>query len=197
MINHKHKFIFLHIPKTGGRSIENIFLSKKILHDESLYPIISNPHHSLSEYTEMVNINNYFKFTFIRNPFDRILSEYFYIKKRNGCLWTMEMFNKKCPTFKKFITNGGLECCWKWHANNQYEMVYNQDHKLNFIGRYENFQNDFNTICDKIGIPRQQLPHINKSEHKHYTEYYDDETKQIVAEKFAKDIEFFGYEFEG
>ena len=99
----------------------------------------------------------------------------------------------KSMSFGEFVKNG-LRIKNK-HIRKQVDYIISDSSKLDFIGRFENLQEDINVVCDKIGIPQQQLPHRNPTEHKHYTEYYNEETKQIVAEKYAKDIEYFGYEF--
>jgi hypothetical protein len=182
-----HKFIFVHIPKTAGRSIEKYLLNFDSIRERQ-------PHHSITEYIKRVrNFNSMFKFSFVRNPFERLLSEYFYIRKMKGCK-CKSSFDSEYNTFKKFVISNAMEkCSFENHSSLQIEMA--NPKYMNFIGRFENLQEDFNTVCDKIGIPHQELQHKNKTKHKHYTEYYDDETRSIVAEKYAKDIEYFGYEF--
>ena len=222
MISHKNKFIFVHIPKCGGSSIELALLKNEgiALADDNIELLTNKQrreysigykfqdtmaqHRKISQY-EVLN-NKYFTFTFSRNPWGRLLSEYFYIKKNNGCRcnksmmqnWPPELdFNGKFPTFNDFVKNDGIKCGWRGHNSLQIDYVLNSNKNkgIDFIGKIENLQEEFNIICDKIGIPKQQLPHKNKTKHKHYTEYYDDETKEIVAEKFRKDIEYFGYKF--
>jgi hypothetical protein len=131
---------------------------------------------------------NYFKFCFVRNPWQRTVSAWEYLIHQKWA--NMKQFS----TFEIFIKNmpsrfAHLKPQCDWICDN------NQNVIVDFIGRFENLQEDFNIICDKIGIPKQKLPHKNKTKHKHYTEYYDDETREIVAKKFAKDIEYFNYEF--
>ena len=190
MINHEHKCIFIHIIKTGGTSILNFFGQE-------------NVHHSFAKnYRQHINSeqwNNYFKFALVRNPWDKMVSQYFFIQRSKNEQYELTFREfilsfKSCPE-NEYINEKGIAV--KFNPI-QLPWILDDDGNclVDFVGRFENLQRDFNTICDKIGILRQQLPHKNKSKHKHYTKYYDDETREIVAEKYAKDIEYFGYKFE-
>ena len=181
LISHKHKFITIDIPKTGTTSINSALQSFLGEHDFTIkMSQTAGMRHATYSHCikKFPNYKNYFSFAFVRNPWDRMLSFYFF--KRN-----ISKIDKN-TSFKNFLELPIL---------NQHSYIKGFGNN-SFIGRFENFQEDFNIICDKIGIPRQELPHKNKTEHKHYTEYYDDETRKIVAEKYAKDIEMFKYKFE-
>lgn len=212
MIDHEKKFVFLQIPKTASDSVCEALLSltnkKKMMDELANRSIFAGCfHHATLDQIETktkTNYNDYFVFTFVRNPFDRVLSEYLYIPKylkkienreiRKCCktltTYTAESFLYKYPTFSDFVRsmifiNG--------HETSQH--VYTDHSAVDFIGRFESLQQDFDTVCDKINVSRKQLPHNNKSKHRHYTEYYDDEARAIVSQKYAKDIEYFGYKF--
>jgi chondroitin 4-sulfotransferase 11 len=194
IINDDHKFVFIATTKTGSSAIESLLSSydtgQKITSLMGSY----NKHAPLLYIKkEYPCIRNYFKFAFVRNPYDWVVSWYFYRKPRKN------ENNTKNISFKKWLMDKNSTAYNETGIGltmSQLDIVSgDKECKMDFIGRFENLQEDFNTVCDKIGIPRQELPHKNKSKHKHYTEYYDDETKQIVAEKYAKDIEYFGYEF--
>ena len=77
------------------------------------------------------------------------------------------------------------------------QKLFDSDGKkiLDFIGKLENYEEDFKFVCKTIGLNQQSLPHRNKTKHKHYSDYYDSSTKKIVEEFYAKDIERFGYQF--
>lgn len=183
LISHKHKFITIDIPKTGTTSINNA-LSRFMQENDFNFSMLQKMGMRHGTYEKCIakfpNYKNYFSFAFVRNPWDRILSFYFF--KRN--IARIYKIGKN-TSFKNFLELPIL---------NQYSYI-KEFSRNSFVGRFENLQNDFDIVCDKIGIPRQQLPHNNKTNHKHYTEYYNTETRAIVAQKYAKDIDHFGYKF--
>ena len=197
MISQKHKFIFVHVPKCGGTSMERVFLD---LDDSCVKTIHSNVNWYKENYSS--EWANYFKFTFVRNPWYIVCSYYFFLRdKPNSHKPKVRKYARNLPfsdwvkrTVRRVRKQRIIPPSGHRLLTRQCDFA-NDTSEINFIGRFENIQEDFNIVCGKIGIPHQKLPHKNKSKHKHYTEYYDDETRQIVAEKYAKDIEMFGYEF--
>ena len=196
MISHEHKCIFIHIPRTGGTSIE---LSIRPDWNFENFP---DEKHILASTAKLLYKDywdDYFKFSFVRNPWGRMVSmikhsDFYGCKIKNGKLDVSE-YEKK---FKKVeIDPRSRSEGEKVNAisNAVYLNILNEE--LDFIGRFENLQEDYNQVCSIINCSNDLLHEESSGpKRKHcYTEYYDDETRQIVAEKYAKDIEYFGYEF--
>ena len=91
-----------------------------------------------------------------------------------------------------------VEATWlKTALQPQSSRIYSEEElQVDFIGRFESLQTDFNTVCDRVGCDRAVLPHVFKTTHEHYARYYTSETRDIVGELYAVDIANFGYRFE-
>jgi hypothetical protein len=200
MISHKHKFIFIHVPKTAGTSVE------EALRDETCQLLSDEWDRARVRYTplnhltlqELVNygiltptqLNAYFKFCFVRNPWDRLISEVFCPSMHRwfGDLALDQRIRRACELA---VMPTGLAN----HLRLQSDFVQADDLQLDFIGRFENLRADFHHICCALGI-EAALPHINPSVHWPYQEYYDAESQALVATTYRRDIEAFQYTFE-
>lgn len=232
MISHKHKCLFIHIPKTAGQSIEHFFLNDLGLTWENRFPLMltSNnireigpprlSHLIASDYTKHHYLStelfsSYFKFTFVRNPWTRVLSFYKYggynkfISFEDYIIQYLEgIFNKKY-----------------WFMMPQKNFIYDKNKLLvDFVGKFENLQDDFDKIAKILGFNDSKLPYINnskedklrkikwaieenpsilikslfsKTEDKKmdYMNLYNNKTRKIVEKLYKEDIELFNYQF--
>ena len=215
MISHKHKFIFTHINKCAGSAVIhslNTSCSDLVRQGNGHETVLRNMEDCLGEPQE------YFKFAFVRNPWDRVLSNYFYSIKIQWKAANWDFSEVKNLEFKDFVRKiydktFDWNKTWRLFKSRRRESIHestiplrwtsaylwlvdsNNNVLTDYIGRFENLQEDFDIICEKIGIPKKQLDWVNKSKHKHYSEYYDDETREIVAKNHKEDIKYFGYKF--
>ena len=194
MINHEHKFIFIHIPKCAGMSIGKTLTElTKPKDDEPHYGTKWNYsgfkiHHD--EFDEKI-WKEYFVFTFIRDPIDRLLSQYFYrdflyhhefeyaVKNMKG-LFSQRYGYREPGTHP---TNGSImdiaDYYGEWihypgqrgFLQGQYSNGIDKRPYIDFYGKYETLQEDFDYVCEKVGLPKTELPHHNKSENDKDFEY--------------------------
>lgn len=132
--------------------------------------------------------DSFFKFSFVRNPWDWQVSLYHYILDRPKNPGYEE--TKKMGSFRNFVFSR------EKLSFTQTSCLVDESGNLlvDFVGKFENLDQDFQSICHKVDISAS-LPHINKSKRTDYQDYYDAETRDLTARLYAEDIERFGYTF--
>ena len=176
MIIQEHKAIFIHIPKNAGTSIETLFTNKSFRIQPYKH---ANIHEIKKKFPEIYN--SYRKFTIIRNPYDKMVSWYFYLKRNLGKSYDIIDFNEWIKDPFKF-----------WHVNDPTYFLDSQhtwvDDTVVLI-KYENLDKELNQFFGK----EINLPITNKSDHDHFSSYYNKESSNIIYNKYKKDFEKYNY----
>jgi hypothetical protein len=210
IVSHKHQFIFAKTRKTAGTSIE-VFLEPLCGEKDVVTPVSPRYQDSETEthrprnqqgysnHAPAVRIrelvgdsvwNGYYKFSVERNPWDKMVSMYWWRKYQYKIEDDFPSFCRKaiespdniytCPSDYHFYTIDSELCVDK-------------------VIQFETLLDDFSSVCEHLNLGEvTSLPRAKakiRSEKKHYSEYYDDELRQLVAERFRKEIDLFGYEF--
>lgn len=229
MISDTHKTIFVHIPKVAGQSIETIFLKDLGLGWEDRHELLlrikkkgeEGPHRlahlRAKDYVAMHYINaerfeTYFKFSFVRNPYNRVLSLYNYLGY-NRIISVTKFIDKVLSRSVK----GN-----HFFFQSQYDYLYDNHGKLlvDYVGKLEDISKDIEYVLDRTGLHGVSLPHVNKSEKglkrglttliknpafltdlriknlisKERVKELNEKEKQSIYELYTKDFEMFGYE---
>lgn len=199
MISHPLRCIFVHIQKTGGSSVRQAL--RMIQHDPDKHRFASELR---ARYGEPC-WGSYFKFAFVRNPWDRLVSWWRMVERNAATGRPMNGWQRfilsRAHSFGEFLTNCDQDFHdhdgSKWIFRNQLDYISDGNGVIvDFVGRFETLQLDFATIAERLRLSPLQMPHVNRSAHEHYSEYYTEATRALVAARFARDIETFGYSFE-
>jgi hypothetical protein len=201
MISFQKRFLFVHIPKTAGNSIQSVLRDYS---EDELVALrreqdgierfgLRNPkykikkHSTLAEYRAALGGTQFgelYKFACVRNPWDRMVS-YYFTPTQNTVAWDPKKFRKVIDKALPVADYLRLDD----RDNDPFENV-------NYIMRFENLVDDFPNVCRALGISLTTLPQYNRSDREHYSRYYNDELRELVRARFAAEIERFGYTFD-
>ena len=205
MISHDHRCIFTHVPKTAGKSVRWLFGLPEFQHQfrpdgrniENAYG-----HQRLAEFVNQIYFPEYFKFAFVRNPFDRLVSAFFYLH-HGGCNEHDKSFRDRyllpyrgnfagfVEDLDRLIDAPHFQPQAVWLCGSNGELL------ADFVGRYENFACGLKAIGSRLGLSLDgPAPVLNASSHEPYRTYYDDATRRRVAAAYGEDVELFAYRFD-
>jgi len=190
----EHKCIFIHITKTAGTSVSR-----------SLFDYLPY-HYTAIEYRVIYGrrtFEKYYKFAFVRNPWDRTYSAYRYLKaggwNEEDKLWdeaNLAQFQDFNSFVKYWLTPQNIRK--HIHFMPQYHFICDSNKRLllDYLAYFETINEDFEKICSKLDIDTKLGRH-NANPDNDYRAAYDDESRDIVTNVYSDDIEMFGYDFNG
>ena len=193
MILKDQKTIFVHIPKCAGTSIESLFYQNAIDKD------VPGKHLTFREYQQKEGFKNFKYFTFVRNPWDRAVSYFFYRKKRKLDLFGYASFNDWIAFYSSDDVHEYKDShnqFWRACLTQKDFISTENGDMVSTIGKTEFLHDAWNDIKYLHGIQvESKLPHINRTNHMNYREHYNDETRKIIEKRFLVDIDTFKYTF--
>jgi hypothetical protein len=209
IVSHRHRFIFAAVPKTGTHAVRQAL--REHLGDEDAEQVglfvdkrfpwqdlaaIRHGHLSLRQVRPHLGeaaFGGYFKFAFVRNPFDRFIS-YCAFMLRGG-----DVFERRPrDVMRNFLFEQPPEQHILFQP--QASLLVDADGETlltDVVGRVEDMQASYDAICARIGIPSRPLDRVNGTKRGDYRRYYDAELVDAVAARYAQDLDLFGYTFEG
>lgn len=183
VVSQERKFIYMKAPRTGGTSILRRVLEPAI---PGIIHFKDTPRPFTRWKCQLTDeeLEDYFIFSFVRNPWDRFVSISCYFEL------PVDRFVRRFDQYRRSaaVRSHSLPLYGYTHCGG---MVF-----ADFVGRFEHLQTDFEQVCARIGLRPTRLPHANRTSHDHYSRYFNAETKAAVASLYAKDIEAFDYRFE-
>jgi len=202
MINHKHKCIFIHIPRTAGTALEIAIQGHPQREDHLGDRMYWRKHLQASVAKQLYSEywDDYYKFSFVRNPWDRVVSlarfpKFYHVNITNtivdisNYITNTEQIEKdpRVPTdgYRDWQIDNGVYC-----------NILNEP--LDFIGKYENLETDFNRVCEAIGLSCDVIPTWQPAYSQgrdHYSTHYTDQTREQIRARYEHDIQKFNYSY--